>query len=231
MGTSYSPQIATSGLALCLDAANIKSYPGSGTSWNDISGNALVATMSSTLPTFATDNGGVLVYPTGTPSVLVPYTPLLDPAVGITIEFWIYPTDITYTTYIEILRREGPSRTLFAFQNIGTILSFGTATSVTGYSEQDIPIVAGDYVNQWIHLVATYTSGAKVVYRNGAPINTLTTTTGTLLSVNAFTAIGSMSGGSEYFRGKYSVVRQYNRALTADEVAQNFNALRGRFGL
>jgi hypothetical protein len=45
MATNYNPGIVTSGLVLCLDAGNTKSYPGSGTTWTDLSGNGNTGTL------------------------------------------------------------------------------------------------------------------------------------------------------------------------------------------
>ena len=59
MGTNYSPRIVTDGLVLCLDAGDIKSYSGSGATWNDRSGNESDATLYNS-PTFTTNNGGSL---------------------------------------------------------------------------------------------------------------------------------------------------------------------------
>ena len=60
MGLSHSPNIVTDGLVLCLDAANPRSYPGSGTSWLDLSGQGNNGTLNG--PTFSNDNSGFLVF-------------------------------------------------------------------------------------------------------------------------------------------------------------------------
>jgi len=57
MATNYNPKITTDGLVLCLDAANPKSYPGSGTAWFDISGNSRNGTLTNS-PTFSSSNQG-----------------------------------------------------------------------------------------------------------------------------------------------------------------------------
>jgi hypothetical protein len=61
MSTKYSPQIVTSGLVLCLDAANKVSYPSTGTAWYDLSGNANTSTLING-PTFSGMNSGVIVF-------------------------------------------------------------------------------------------------------------------------------------------------------------------------
>ena len=61
MSTKYSPKIVTDGLVLCLDAANSKSYPGSGTSWNDLSRNNNTGTLTNG-PTYTSSFGGSSVF-------------------------------------------------------------------------------------------------------------------------------------------------------------------------
>ena len=61
MAISYNPSSVTSGLVLCLDAGNTKSYPGSGTTWTDLSGNGNTGTLTNG-PTYSSANGGSFVF-------------------------------------------------------------------------------------------------------------------------------------------------------------------------
>ena len=61
MALHHSPRIVTSGLVLALDAADRNSYPGSGTTWTDLSGNANNGTLTNG-PTFNSANGGSIVF-------------------------------------------------------------------------------------------------------------------------------------------------------------------------
>jgi uncharacterized delta-60 repeat protein len=61
MGISYNPRIVTDGLVLALDAANPKSYPGSGTTWTDLSGNGNTGTLTNG-PTYSSANGGSIAF-------------------------------------------------------------------------------------------------------------------------------------------------------------------------
>ena len=101
------------------------------------------------------------------------------------------------------------------------------------YSETAPTITPANYLNQWVHLTATYTSGAKVIYRNAVAINSSAAITGTLRQgTNGFGYyLGSTQAVGEFFLGRYSVCRMYNRALSAAEVLQNFDSSRGRFGI
>ena len=60
MATKYGPTIVTDGLVLCLDAANSQSYPGSGTTWTDLSGNSNDANVGSSVTYNSTYGGGLV---------------------------------------------------------------------------------------------------------------------------------------------------------------------------
>lgn len=229
MATRYTPRIVTDGLVLCLDAGNRKSYPGFNQVWTDISKNNNNAAMSDAV--YNSNNSGNLASSGNGYPGSIPYTTVLDPTGGLTIEAWVFPVNITTNPYYEIYRKEAsPGRQLFSFQDYGTILSFGTDTTGNGYTEQDVSITAANYINQWVHLVASYTSGSKTIYRNGIPINKVTNITGTLQQGNASFFIGS-SGGGENFKGNYSSLKVYNRGLTDSEILQNYNATKSRYVL
>ena len=59
MGLSHSPSIITQNLVLCLDAANSKSYPGSGTTWYNLIPGGVNGTLTNG-PTYSSANGGVI---------------------------------------------------------------------------------------------------------------------------------------------------------------------------
>jgi len=228
MSFSNGPASITNGLILALDAGDRNSYVSGSTTWLD-----LVGTNNGTLlngPTFSSGSGGSIVFDGTNDTVSIPYSTAIDPIPAITLEAWVYPTDLTTVRYQELYRKEiSAGRHLFSFQEYGTILSFGTWT--TAYNELDVPITSSNYVNRWNQFVATYTNGYKAVYANGALIGLDIGITGNLTQGNATSYIGSNQGSSEYFKGNYTCFRMYNKSFTAAEVQQNFNALRGRFGL
>ena len=84
MGLSHSPSLVMNGLVLCLDAGNSKSYPGTGTTWTDLSGNGNNGTLTNG-PTYSSANGGSLVFD-GTNDYT--QTPLSGTFPQITVEFW-----------------------------------------------------------------------------------------------------------------------------------------------
>lgn len=234
MAINYGTSISTSGLLLCLDAANIKSYPGSGTAWQDLSSTVGAATIAGS-PTYDAP-GKFFNFNGSTNTAFVPYTTLLDPTAGITIEAWVYPTNITTNAGYTVFRKEGTGtvgRQFLGFGSNGTQLKFGTDTTTNLYSETVATITSANYLNQWVHLTATYTSGAKVIYRNAVSIALSNAITGTLRQGNNGFGyyLGSTQAVGEFFLGRYSLCRMYNRALSAAEVLQNFDSSRGRYGL
>jgi len=178
------------------------------------------------------DSSGQPIFDGTDDYIEIPYTTQLDPTSGITFEAWIYPTDLTTATYQEIYRKNNTSaRHLFSFQNNGTILSFGTHTTMNGYNELDISITASNFVNRWNHVVASYSSGNKAIYVNGEPIGSTTSITGALVQGSASHYIGSTQGTSEFFEGNYACFKMYNRGLSAAEIKQNFKAYKNRFNI
>jgi len=223
------PNIVEDGLVLYLDAANKKSYPGTGTSWYDLSGNGNTGVLTNG-PTFDSAKVGSMVFDGVDDTISIPYNTIMDPTEGITLEAWIYPKDLTTIRFQEIFRKEKTTaRQLFSFQEYGTIISFGTHTSVNGYNELDIPITSSNYINKWNHFVASYRNGYKAVYINGELLQATTGITGTLIQGSATYYIGSSNGASEFFEGNYASCKMYNRGLISQEVLQNYNATKGRY--
>jgi hypothetical protein len=100
----------------------------------------------------------------------------------------------------------------------------------------DLSTTTASYMNvsSWYQVVGTFTSGSRILYINGVQVNS-NATTGTLstnsngMSIGAY---GGTSGSNSYFyNGALSICRVYNRVLTPAEELQNFNALRGRYGI
>lgn len=92
--------------------------------------------------------------------------------------------------------------------------------------------VTASYIttSNWAHIVGTYTSGSRNLYINGVLVasDALVATVGTN---SGGITIGSYNSGGYFYNGSIGVVKVYNRALSADEIKQNFNALRNRYGV
>jgi hypothetical protein len=106
---------------------------------------------------------------------------------------------------------------------ISTSITTGTQNAI-GYTYND-----SDLLNIWHHVVATYDGTTLRLYRNGVQLNS-TTSTGNITNTSKTLEIGRRGGGS-YFNGRLNGQKVYNKALSASEIQQNFNALKGRFGI
>jgi len=219
MALSHSPRIVTDGLVLALDAANSRSYSGTGTTWSDLSGNGNNGTLTNG-PTYDSADNGSIVFDGVNDYVSSSYAPPAgtDPR---TISIWFKP-DISQN---KNLLGYGTNATL----QLWDVLLHSGNVGVHLYSsgnEAGTPYVVG----QWQNIVFTFTAPTITSYMNGTIKNSYTNTginTGTVNTLN----ISKGNYSYFYFDGSIAQVSVYNRALTAAEVAQNFNATRGRYGI
>lgn len=223
MGLAHSPKIATDGLVLCLDAANVKSYPGTGTAWTDVSANDTNGTLTNG-PTFG---GGAIEFDGANDYIMTPTNALMDTQT-LTMETWCNPD---LTNHNGFLFEKGPVNTQFSyFFNSNNVFYFRTI----GLSPQDLTFTTTTHITagNWHQIVATYAAGVKIIYINGIQRYEQTGITGTIATGKVNQYIGAYGPGTAYFfNGKIAISKFYNRALTAIEVQQNFNATRGRYGI
>ena len=218
MGLSHSPRIVTDGLVLCLDAANRKSYPGSGTTWSDLSDRGNNGTITNT-PTFS---DGSFTFNGTSQKVDCGNATNLQITVG-SIGAW-FAADATNSSYNGIIAKQ-TAWGLFVADNVLNAYDWGNSTNrSTGRNVGN---------NAWNHVMMTFTetvgtpSNNAIVYLNGIPI---LTTTIKHLGQTATVQIAE-ANASQFFGGKISASYVYNRVLSATEIQQNFNALRGRYGI
>jgi len=230
MALAHSPRIVTDGLVLCLDAGNTKSYTGSGTTWTDLSGNGNNGSLVNGVG-YNSNNGGSLSFDGTDDYVAVSNLGLSSN----TLEGWINSHTnqggSTGDTIVSALgyysRVQVEKYTYIGFLGSNT-LTFRIDDGSTSHKQvADVTYM----INQWYHVALTYNSsnGSTVAYVNGSSVGSTTATTGIVFN-NTPNSIARAENG-KYFDGFVSTARIYNRALTASEVQQNFNALRGRFGI
>lgn len=213
MGLSHSPKIVTNELVLCLDAANPKSYPGSGTTWTDLSGRGNNGTLTNG-PTYSSTNGGSIVFDGtndyGTSSFAT------TSGQAVTYCGWLYSTETvaTYRNFVD----SGSTLPMIWWNTSGQI-EFDTGGNYT------TPAV---YRNQWVYVALSKPSGSSSAsyYVNGVLVGS-----GSAYTTPALTPSWFNRGGGQTWKGNCSVIQAYNRALTAAEIQQNFNAFRGRYGI
>ena len=225
-------QIVTIGSVLFLDASNTNSYPGSGTTWADLSGNGYTGTLTNG-PTFSSANGGSIVFD-GVNDYVAGGNLGTFYSQG-TISYWMY------STAVENYRN--PFSTNYLGGNVAIRFEQFTTASPSGGFSVVIGNDAGTYagysyspsailtVNSWYNVVLVWNTVTNNVigYLNGdLKFNSSHTYWATTLPA---IAIGNGFSSARYFKGNISSVGIYNRALTATEVLQNFNATRARFGV
>lgn len=231
MGLGHSPSIVTSGLALYMDAGNVKSYPGSGTSWFDLSGNGNTGTFSASPPTYNAANGGIINFSGTAQYVTVPHSSSIALVADMTVLAWAKFTD--FTPYNAIV-----GKTTAPYPNpYDMYLSNGGSTAVVNFMRGDGAAHYSTFASTtqissgtWVHIGVTMSGTSVSHYLNAAAAGTGTLST-TIADAGGALRIGSRADGGTMMKGSMAAVMLYNRALTAAEIAQNFNALRGRFGV
>lgn len=142
-----------------------------------------------------------------------------------TVEVWVKTNSLNQNGFFF---EKGAVNTQYALFQEGTAIQWRTYNNPSSYTTLS---AASSYLStsNWAHVVATYVSGSKKIYVNGVEVAS-DTSSGTL-ATNSGMTIGEYNGGAYRYNGSIAVVKVYNKALTAAEVIQNFNALRGRFGV
>jgi len=220
MGFYRGPNVITDGLVLALDAANPTSYPGSGTAWRDLSGNNNSGSLVSG-PAFSTDAGGNIVFD-GSNKRATLTTPFGKS--GFTsVSIWYNRIESVSST---------SWRTLFATAatNVHHLISQST-TRVLGVFDGSFrsfgytPPIDGKFHN---YSVVYQSATDATLYVDGIFFSTISIILN--LETSPIGSIGNWTSGN-YWAGSIATSQIYNRALSASEIQQNYNATKGRFGL
>lgn len=237
MAFAHSPKIVTDGLLLALDAANHKSYPGSGTAITDLVSKTAGTLVNGTV--FSASKGGILEFDGTNDHITVEYgssSDFADDQFTLRAFFkwsgggggsdgrnYLIQNDdgggSVYPLSLEINSQYDPPR--FATWN---------HTSTTADHRNSTKEVEQD---MWYDFVVTYErAGSHVIYVDGVAVSTWDAPDSPLRPFSNGFNIGTYRGrDNRWFNGSIGLAHIYNRALTAQEVQQNYNALKGRFGL
>ena len=234
MALSRGPKIITDGLILCLDAADKKSYSGSGTTWYDRSGDNIDGTLTND-PTFSTDAGGCLDFDGVDDYVQRAQGFQIGNVRQKTIEVWLKDwasgTVLSRTDHGNNYKWQQYYESgcqLMSGSGYGTRYSFPTdATDPSGWHHWvdvcDEDLTATNRVKRYIDGVLISSSSQATddgsSFYDGSDL---------------YLDIGMMdygSGATSFFDGKIAVIRIYNFALSQSQARANFNAMKSRFGL
>jgi hypothetical protein len=232
--------VVQSGLVLNLDAGASTSYPGSGTTWTDLSGNVNNGTLTNG-PTYSSANGGSLVFdgtndyltagsaPSGTDlftlSIWVYFNTNISGNFGAPANYGcvLFSGNSNGTIELYIVTNglvAGPPYTI-------TLASYGVAnTGTCTISNINMPI------QRYHNIVAVRDgSASQKIYLNGELLTTGNVSNSLTAGTLHIAGAPSQPAYSGHLNGRIGNVLRYNRALSAAEVSQNFNALRARFGI
>ncbi len=244
MATRYSPKIVTNGLVLCLDAGNLRSFNGAGT-WTDLVGGAELTkegspvwvSNSNLVPNngyFSGGNGDRYAsygsYAGGSDVGIVLTT-------QVTLCAWYRKTGAGAASNQRIVEVWGGSGA-----SSGHVLNVNSAS---GDTEMWLNDNGNDTDNRfmttttddtfaddvWRYMVGTYSSPALNIYMDGSLNKTGSQAVTTALDDINSISVGGYALDSYYMTGDIAIVQIYNRALSAKEISQNFNAQRSRFGV
>lgn len=229
MSYSYGKSIVTDGLVFYVDAANSKSYPGTGTTWTDLIGSN-DGTFSAT-PTTDSANGGSIVFD-GADDYVSMANDLFSGNNEGTLEVILSTDNITsdkkFFTQEGTTSTSGGSAFCFTCETGGVRHRHFDGNRTYGAGQ--ISVGSIHHVSVVIPPSATQTDDLLVYIDTQNYSGTQTAgSVQTLNIASGKTEIGSETRYSSYFDGKIYCVKVYNRALTSDEVTQNYNALKNRF--
>lgn len=234
MAGIVAPKIITNGLVLCLDATNNKSYPGNGDNWSDLSGYVNNGTLIDS-PSYALNNNGSLVF-----DGVSQYADLgseinsyLTISLPFTLEVFCYliPTGIDQA----IISNTWDNPGIHLRVTSGNAIRFIGAQNGGNYCGWDSQVIT----EGWYHVVGTHnglgfsTSNINI-YKNGINDNNGSIVGGSVGTIDSpYNLNLARSSGvyNAYMGGRISAVKIYNRELSPSEIQQNFNVLKGRYGL
>jgi hypothetical protein len=217
-----------------LDAASRKSYPGTGNVWRDLSGNGNDGTLTNG-PTFSSANGGSIVFDGTNDEILINNNQLARiGTVNHTITAWVNNDSVSEEDFIGTSgTSQGDVLLMIVFVAGGGLGGFrGHAWSSTGNSNTiDSPRAIG--TGNWSMLTQRVAWGGNIdLFENGVLTASQVLVGNAPSSSRTQLVIGCrFANGSTKYQGKISNVSIYNRALTPEEIKQNFNATRGRYGI
>jgi Concanavalin A-like lectin/glucanases superfamily len=236
MGLSHSPQIVTDGLIAYLDAGNKRSYPGSGTVWTDLMNSSNTFTYTGTI-NYSTASGGQFNIDNAGEQFTGPDIPYRINSPNFSYEAVFYFNNISQTS-VFINKREPTSpyaQIGFGIQSDpkwggdGTNLFFFQKpefSSVERYTSYNL----APFGSRYHHAIITANASSTKIYLNSVLVATsLGDYTGNTFNIFGYPVIVGYSNVNNGI--SMNIARIYNRPLTQDEITQNFNATRGRFGI
>ena len=242
MAISHSPRIVRDGLVLALDAADRNSYPGTGTTVYDLSGDQYNGTLVNGM-SFDSEAGGCFVGDGTNDNITYAASAESKGTLtnSITYECWVKRTGTSADVLPRLMSTDASDYCALFLDSSGAgelrwYINIGGSTKSKIYS-------TGIALNEWTHVVGTAeydgsSTFSQVLYVNGtsvaSTINGSATGNwgdGTSRAFAIFSNVESTVQNNNCLNGKLGPARVYNKFLTSSEVLQNYNATKTRFGL
>ena len=231
MSIAYNPRIVRGGLALYLDAANPKSYSGTGTTITDISGSGLTGTLTNG-PAYSSNNNGYFTFDATDDYINIGASSIIDNLNAFTVCVWIKTGSGTSERGIIT---KGPTNEFSGVSNDGWSLRI--RLGVPGFSLRKADnsgyrdIFTGTNIENdtWCMITGTFDSATVLKRYLNATLEQQSTMGQSYYKNTHSLKIGVLN--SKELNGELSTVLLYNRALSAEEIQQNFNAIRGRYNV
>jgi hypothetical protein len=222
MGIDYNNIIVSDGLVFYIDAANPRSYSGTG-----LTANGLVGGIGGTLVNgtgFTSSNNGSFIFDGSNDFITVPSVTSISGDLSVLIWFRTSGSNVSAARLIEFDYING-----FWLGEAAT----GTPSSNWGGGIKEANPPYGIFLqfsdNEWNLISSVRSSTTHFLYKNNLVSSTSNTVSGTVLSSTAGMYIGADETGSVPFNGRIGQILIYNRALSATEILQNYNATKGRY--
>jgi hypothetical protein len=227
MAFNYSPKIIQDGLVLYLDAANTKSYPTTGTTWTDLSRSGNNGTLING-PTFNSANGGSIVFDGSNDYIKPPNSTTLQ-LTNFTLSSWVRINVQNINQYIIDTSTNGS----FGFGYSYRIKTDNKIRFWAYNANNALDSTTTISPNIWYNILVTYNNTSKIqsIYINGVFNVSNTHNSGFVVSTVTNLRIGGSLVLGGYINGNIAQTQIYNRALSASEILQNYNATKSRFGL
>jgi hypothetical protein len=226
---AYYGNIVKDGLILDLDAAKRDSYPGSGTRWNDISGLQNNGTLTNG-PTFDSNNGGGIVFD-GSNDYVDCGTTIQNSFTNLTLEI-IYTVGENNKSQVLLSTFSNTTSNGWGIEQYNTnkfnVFVFNGSGSFLDIQSNILSVVGTTYA---ISMVFSSLNKLQMYINGILHLEKSTTFSSTTKTSPFITRIGNYVANAVYLKGTLYSVKQYDRALTAQEILQNYNALKGRYGL
>ena len=235
MGIFRGPNIVTSGLALYLDSANTKSYPGTGTTIQDLSGKVNTGTLVNGVG-FNASNNGSLVFDGVNDYVITPsYSSITSVNTPHSMISWIYSTSNVGASGILNIGEWDDDNYASGIILLNGVFYWSWNGAPDWIVPEGYNISSGYAIdlNTWYHLSISRSSTAINLYVNGILVKSESNgEAGDILPGPIMIGISSQGGVLQgYFPGRIATAQLFERELTAVEILQNYNATKGRFGL